>query len=391
MRAPLLILAALVAPLGARAQTAEQAQALELEKLRARVAGEIQLAAYDLLDQLVYEWTQAPPFGEATPVFVADVTVPVGLGTGLGGLMENHLAALLLANPSSGVTLSHCPACTAVMVHAGREGTIISRGLDNPEALAKVGGAEGRYGLYLDLAAEGAWLVLRARITRLTPDLPIVYSRTISSAVGTPSLLRDTHSLKSAAEARREYLDAINDRGPFRVPIGFGVRSFEAGEDTQVVPAPVAYLQTGFDVALSQARAWTSRFLIGFAWLPEAYTGFTVQARLSRLLSGTQHSLTGPDVYLFLGGAVMYLDGAAIAPFTLDNADQVLRAEAGRTETRAVFGGVHLGLELELGNRISAAVFLENLPSYNDSGRIGSVLDFGLEFHSFGTEVTLCF
>ena len=84
-------------------------------------------------------------------------------------------------------------------------------------------------------------------------------------------------------------------------------------------------------------------------------------------------------------------DISAIAPFTLDNADQVLRSEAGRTETRAVFGGVHLGLELELGNRISAAVFLENLPSYNDSGRIGSVLDFFLEFHSFGTEVTLCF
>lgn len=387
----LVVLGVCCAPAPALAATAEEAQAIELDKLRAQVANQVQLATYDLLDELVYHWTQSPPFGAPTPVFLAGLTVPVGMGTGLEGLLENHLAALLLANPNTRVTLSHCPACTAVVVHSGAKGTVVSRGLDNPEALARIGGTGGRHGLYVDVAAEGAWLVLRARITQLTPDLPIVWSRTLSSAVGTPSLLRQPEALKSAAAARREYLDALNDRGPFAVPVRFTVRAYELGASSSASPPPIIWLQTGFEVALTQARAWTAGVVLGYSWLPDAYDGFMAQARMSRLLSGSEHSLTGPDIYLFIGGALMSLDGPAIAPFRTDNFDQILMEAQGSTSTRATFGALHLGLEFRVGNRIGASVFLENMPAYNDSEQIGVFVESVIDFHSFGSEVTFWF
>ena len=388
-----LLLLALLQATPALADPAEDAQLAELEKLRGQIAGEVQLAVYDLLDELVYGWTQSPPFAEETPVFVADVTVPVGLGTGLAGLVENHLAALLLHNPGTRVVLSHCPSCSAVLVHSGPKGTIVSRGLDNPEALARIGGPGGRHGLHLDVSAEGAWLVLRARITRLTPELPIVWSRTLSSEAGTPSLLRGPDGLKSAAEARREHLDALENRPPFTIPIRFSVRTYTAGYAASAIPPPpVIWLQTGFELALSQARAWTASAVLGYAWLPDAYDGFMVQARMSRLISGAARSLTGSDVYLFLGAALMTLDGPTIAPLGVEDSEQLLRQLAQTTSVRATFGAFHLGLEARVGSRIGASVFLENMPAYNGSDQIGIFFENGfIDFHSLGAEVVFCF
>lgn len=374
------------------ADPTDDAQQRALEALRRKVANQLQLSAYDLLDELVYTLKRTPPFDGPTPVFLADLTVPIGLGTGLEGLLENHLASLLLANPDARITLSHCPSCTALTLHAGPRGTVVARGLDNPEALAKIGGAEGRYGLYLDFAAEGAWLVLRARITRLTPDLPIVWSHTLSSAAGTASLLREPTALKSADAARAEYLAALNDRRPFLVPIRFALRSYEISDQSGTAPPPVLWLQSGFEFALTQARAWNASLILGYAWLPDAYDGVMAQTRLSRLISGSERSLTGPDLYLFLGGAIMTLDGPAIAPFTTDNFDQLRRQAAADLSQRATFGAFHLGLELRIGDRMGAAIFVETMPAYFDTDRIGTFLSNDLiEIHSFGTEVALWF
>lgn len=376
----------------AQANPVEDAQRRALEDLRRRVANQVQLSAYDMLDQLVYEMTQAPPFDQPTLVFLADMTVPIGLGTGLEGLLENHLSSVLLGNPSSRLTLAHCPSCTAMVLQSGPAGTIVSRGLDNPEALAKLGGAEGRHGLYIDFAAEGAWLVLRARITKLTPDLPIVWSKTLTSAAGAPSLLRQPTALKSAADARQEYLDALNDRRPIAVPIRFTLRSYEISDDSGTAPPPVLWLQSGFEFALTQAHEWLASLVLGFAWLPEAYDGVMIQARMSRLISGTERSLTAPDLYLFLGGALMTLNGPAIAPFATDNFDQLRQQAQGSLDTRATFGGLHLGFELRVGNRLGASVFLENMPAYNGTTRMGTFLSNDIiEFHSFGAEVSLWF
>ncbi len=396
MKTRVLLVWLLLAPwLAARAVSpVEEAQLVELDRLRAQVAGEVQLSAYDLVDEMVVGWKTDPVFDQPTPVVLAGVTVPVGLGTGMAALLENHVAAVLAENPSTNIQLVHCPTCTAVVVHSGPEATVISRGIDDPAVIEQLGSASGKHALFVDIEAEGTWLVLRARLTRLTPDLPIVWSRTIASSAGTPALLRQPNDLKTAAEARQEYLAALRARGPITVPVRFAVRTFaEPANSGRIAAPPFIWLQTGVELGASDARAWTASLLLGYSFIPDAYQGLMGQARISRLLTGRARSLTHPDLYLFVGTAVIAVWGPATAPFQGDvlTADDLLAALAGDAP-RTTLGAVHFGLDLRLGNRIGLSAFLETLPARNHSENFGDyirVLDIG--FQSFGTEVTFCF
>ncbi|MFY0570267.1 hypothetical protein ACN28E_41485 [Archangium lansingense] len=375
-----------------------EAQRAQMEKLRAEVAGQIQLQAYDLLDELVYGWTRQPVFELETPVVLADVTVPVGFGSGLAALIENHFADLVVKNPRTRLTLAHCPQCTAVMVHSGSKGTIVSRGVDQPEALAAAGALSGaRHAIFLDFEAEGSALVLRARITSLEPALPIIHARTLSTSTSSPALLRSGDQLKSAAEARKEYLDALQGRGVFTVPLRMAVRSYGSPPDTGTVAAmPFIWLQAGTEVALTQARAWTGTFSVGVTWMPQLHTGFMAQARISRLLTGSVASLTRPDLYVFLGGSVISIHGQGARVFqneVLNLEDVLTNIPELLVEPHATFAAFPIGLELRVGNRIGASVFLESAPALNDAPSVGTYLNLLdlLKFHTLGAEVTFCF
>jgi hypothetical protein len=355
----------------------EQARIDEVERVRAEVGDQIQLWAYDLIDELVYGWTQEPAFDRPTPVVLAGVGVPVGLGTGLQALVENHLNAVLAQNPNANLQLVHCPTCTAVVVRSGPEGTVVSRGIDDPAVLAELGAATGQHALFVDIEAEGALLVLRARLTRLTPDLPIVWSHTLTTSASSPALLRQADRLKSAEQAREEYLGALRDRGPITVPVRFGVRSYARSDDPQAgqPPPPFLWLQTGVEIGTTEARAWTASLIAGYAFIPEAYQGIMAQARLNRLVTGRARSQTRPDLYAFTGAAVMHVWGPATATFPEPS-----------------FGGLQAGLDLRLGNRLGMAAFLETLPSLRNSANLGDhVRVLGVGFQSLGTEVTVCF
>jgi hypothetical protein len=395
----MLLCAAAAAPCGAaRAQSpaVREAQRAQLETLRAEVAAQLQLQAYDLLDELVYGWTQQPVFPVETPVVLADVTSPVGFGTGLDALVENHFASLVIQNRRSNVLLAHCPTCTAVVVHSGAKGTVVSRGVDDPEALAKLGGLAGsRHALFLDFEAEGAALVLRARITTLEPALPIVYARTLTTSTSSAALLRTGDRLKSAAEARQEYLDALEKRGIFLVPLRVGVRLYAGPEqgNSPVAAPPFAWLQLGAEAALTQSRAWTASFSVGGSWAPELHTAWLAQARMSRLLSGPITSLTRPDLYGFVGGSVISVHGQSARIFQQQvptMADIV--ANVGRTDFRATFAAFQLGLEMRVKNRIGLGAYLETVPAMADAQGIDDFLDFGvIAFQTFGMEVGFWF
>jgi len=395
--APLFLLSLLLGLLApARASDAlEAAREAELDRARAEVAGEIQLYAYDLVDELVYGWVQEPVFESPTPVILAGVTVPVGLGTGLKALLENHIAGVLTANPDSHVELVHCPACTAVVVHSGPEGTVISRGVDDPAALEKLGSETGRHALFIDVEAEGAWLVLRARITRLTPELPIVWSHTIASSTSSAALLRQPHDLKSAAEARAEYVDALHDRGPITIPLRFTIRSYAQPEGfaTGIAPPPFLWLQTGVEMGSTGARAWTTSLIMGYSFIPQAYQGVMGQARISRLVNRRVRSLTRPNLYIFAGAAAISVWGPATAPFQ-DRAltsDDILAADEGKGP-RTAFGAYHYGFDLRVGNRVGFGGFLEALPALRGSANLGEYVRFaGVIYQPIGTEVTFCF
>jgi len=396
VRSALLSLAFALLPVSALAEepTVTEARRAQLESLRAQVAGQIQLQAYDLLDELVFSWLEQPVFALDTPVVLADVSVPVGFGSGLQALIENHFAALVVKNPRTRVLLAHCPQCTSVVVHSGAKGTIISRGVDEPEALSTAGALSGsRHALFLDFEVEGAALVLRARITALEPALPIVYAKTLSTSTSSAALLRTADRLKSATEARQEYLDALQGRSLYLVPVRIGVRSYAAGSGQSIAIPPFLWLQVGAEAPLTQARAWTGSLSLGVSWMPQLHVGWMVQGRISRLLSGSVTSLTRPDLYGFVGGSVLSIHGLSALVFQ----DQVLdlrdvTSQLLGVDPQALFGAVQLGLELRIKNRMGASVFVESLPSMNNAPSIGRYVDLGpLQLHSLGVEVSFCF
>ncbi len=365
----------------------------KVEALRADVAGEIQLQAYDLLDELVFGWNEQPVFATDTPVVLADVSVPVGFGSGLQALVETHFAALIVKNPRTRIRLSHCPECTSVVVHSGAKGTVISRGVQAPETLPKAGAAaSSRHALFLDFEAEGVSLVLRARITRLDADLLIVHAKVLSTSTATPALLRSGENLKSGTQARQEYLDALHGRSVFVVPLTIGVRSY-ATRNTPVSAPPFVWLSFGVETALTQKRAWLGSFTAGATWAPELHVGWMAQARAARLLSGSESSLTRPDLYGFIGASVISIYGNNAAAFTQGEPNIAnLISLARGNEPQAIFAAFSLGLEMRVKNRIALGAFLEAMPTMTKVGAIGEYLDLGVvSFQTLGVQASFCF
>jgi hypothetical protein len=389
-----LVLFFVLAPFAARAADVQvqDAQEEELEEVRADVTAQIQLQAYDLLDELVYGWLQQPIFTVDTPVVLADVTVPVGFNSGLQALVENHFVSLITKNPRTHVQLSHCPQCMELVVHSGAKGTVVARGVDEPDALSAAGLASGaKHALFLDFEAEGNALVLRARVTALEPALPIKYAKTLSTTTANAALLRSGDKLKSAADARKEYLDILEGKGLLLVPIRIGVRAYQPGSSATVGTEPFVWLEAGVEAALSQARAWTANIEAGLSWTPQLHVAWMAQGRVARLISGSVSSLTHPDLYFFLGAGVLSVYGRSALMFggQVPSISDVLSQQG--QEANAIVGFWHFGLELRVKNRMSVIGFLESAPVLNSSN-LGSFMDLGaVKFHTLGFEVSFCF
>lgn len=371
--------------------TPDEVRMAQLERLRAEIANQIQLQAFDLVDELVFTWLSDAPFDAPTAVVLADVTGPVGYGSGFDAMVENHVAQVLVKNPKSNVTLVHCPACMARTVHSDATGTRIGRGVDLPKALAQVRGkGRARYALFLDFETEGTALVLRARITQLSDALPIVHARTLTTTMSSAALLREPGHLKSAAEARKEYMDILAGRGIYKLPLRLSLSAFAPGEDAALaLPIPIPWLQMGAEMALRDARDWTASLVIGGTWVPEVHTGAMAMVRINRLITGNRYSLTTPNVYLFGGVNLAILQGQtalALAPTqdppVTDYANQI-----------TAYPGFQVGLEVRVNNRIGASVFAESNPSLDGAQNVGNwtpALGF-IRMHSIGGEVSFTF
>lgn len=391
------LLAAFAMPAHADPTGADELQRAQLEKLRAQMANELHLQAFDLVDELVYSWMEHPPFATDTPVVIADVTVPLGYGSGLEALIENHLVDDLLQHKESRVVLAACPACRAVTVHSEQKSTVISRGVDQPEVLKAVGASTGaQHALFLDFEAEGSALVLRASITALTPTLPIVYARTLSTSTSSAALLRTADHLVSADQAKKEYLDAVQQRGPVVIPVRFSITQFAAPSEGTggIAPLPLIWLQSGAEMSINSSRDWTGSLALGGTWIPQLYSGLMVQARVGRLISGSAASLTQPNLYLWGGGSLITVNGptALLLRDTTPTIADLIAAAAGLTFQTVTYPALETGLDLRIGNRVGAGFFIETTPTLGNAPSIGRWLDFGiLQIHAIGGEVSLCF
>lgn len=391
--APLLL--ALVLALPATAQeraadpTPEETRRAQLERLRAEMTKQIHLQANDLVDELVFGWRSSPPFEGPTAVVLADVIAPLSYGSGFESLVENHLARVLLANPETNVQLAHCPSCTALVVHSDATGTVISRGVDQPDALARLRGDSGAaHALFLDFEAEGTALVLRARVTKLEGALPIVHARTLSTRTQGAALLRSSSPLVSSEEAREEYLAVLEQRGPFTVPVRLALHTFAPSNDGSFqIPLPVPWVHVGVEYAIDSARAWTGGLSLGGTFIPTVQAGALVQARVARLLTGSEISLTHPNLYGFVGVGLAVLQG--------DTASILNDTPAGDLGPVASYFSLQTGLELRVSRRIGASFFVESMPTLWQHDFVGNYLNDGplgfIQLNSVGVEATFAF
>ena len=349
--------------------TVDEENRAKVELLRAEIANQVQLHAFDLLDELVFSWKEAPPFASSTLVILADVVAPVSYGSGFEALIENHIAQLLIANAEANMALAHCPACHALLVHSGESGTVISRGVDQPKSLAKLRGQSGaEYALFLDFEAEGTSLVLRARVTRLDDELRIVYARTMTTRLSPAPLLRKSSRLVSAEQAREDYEALLDGRGPIAIPVRMVLSAFAPNTDGLGFPIPIPWLQAGAELSLGQARAWTGSLMVGATFLPQFQSGIMVQARFHRLLTGSSYSLTSPNLYASVGVALAGLAGpgaALLVPVSENPITNLLGSFA-------TYPSVQAGLELRFNQRISACVIIESMPTLWTSDNVGN-------------------
>ncbi|HYO68458.1 MAG TPA: hypothetical protein VEU33_20485, partial [Archangium sp.] len=95
-------------------------------------------------------------------------------------------------------------------------------------------------------------------------------------------------------------------------------------------------------------------------------------------------------------GSVISIHGQGAQVFqseVLNLEDVLSNIPALGVEPHATFAAFPLGLELRVGNRIAASVFLESAPALDNAPSIGTHLNLLglLKFHTMGAEVTFCF
>lgn len=401
---PALIVAVLLSTTVAQAQgiegvSNEDLQAARAEALRRQMGNALRLRAADLLDELVYGWTREAPFAVDTPVIVGDLTVPLGFGSGLEALLENHLSGLVLKHPETRVRLAYCPSCAQLVVHSDKRGTIISRGIDQPGALDALGREAGAgHALFIDVEAEGSALVLRATITALDDARTIVWTRTLSSSTSSGALLRAGDKLVSAEQARSEYLDALQQRGPVTIPVKLSLVQFAPpSQDTGIGGigmVPILWLQSGAELAINHARDWTGSIVVGGTFVPQLYNGLMLEARVNRLLTGAAISLTQPNLYVFASGSLSTLNGPAALVLRDDvpNVADLLASLTGATVQSTTWPALGAGLDLRIGQRVGIVLHAQWTPTLGGSPGVGRWLDYGvLQVHTIGGEVTLWF
>jgi len=375
-----------------QAQDPTETQEAGAERLRAQVASQVQLVAASLLDELVFQWNEAPPFEANTPVVLGGLSVPYGLGTGLEALLENHLYELLLRQPRAHLKPVHCPACTGMVVQSKPEGTVLARGFELPGALARIApNPNVKHVLFLDFEAEGSNLVLRAKLTALEEGLPIVAAKTVTTSTAAPALLRDPRNLKSASEARREYTDLLRGRDRFFFPVRATARIYASPKDG-AAPSPFVWFDVGAETFFTQEQQWGGGVSLGLTSLRGLHEGWSVGAHAVRLVSGATRSLTRPDVYLVAGGSILDMKGQNVRPFLRDPTSAAeLKNQLDGKEPRATVATWRVGMELRIKNRFSAMLFGEAVPTANNKA-LGSYVSLGpMSIRCVGLEAGLWF
>jgi hypothetical protein len=340
--------------------------------------------AADLTDELVYAWQASRPTPARAQVVLAEVVAPVGLDERFGVMVENRLFELLRRNPQIDVDLVHCAICTRLIAKSNPQGTILSRGIDQPEVLADlVRQYPDRLALSLAFEAEDRELVLRAELFELAGAQRIVWAKTFATSLAARRTLREATPLVSLEAARAEQQRLIARQDPLEASTRVVVRTFNTASSAPIAAAPLPFAEFSFEAVPLPAKRLRAAFTLGFTSIKDSLEAFTVGGHLARLVLREAPSLTSPDLYLFLGMHYLRMRGPGALPFAEKQPDLDTFRNV-QHEPRASLVAYRLGLETHVKFRLGALAFLEYSPQLKDNQSIETTRLLGIPYQAYG-------
>ncbi len=326
---------------------------------------DIRLMGADLIDELIYEWKKKSPATDPLNLVLAEIIAPVGLDDRFQLEVENRLYEVLRLNPDLPISLVHCSLCSRMVAKSTPKGTIITRGIDQMDALQELEKQmPGRTALALHFEAVGRELQLRARIFQLTPPQKIVWAKTLSTSMSARRALQDPTRIVGLDEARKEQNDIIAGRSTLSWTTRPVLRMFNSA-NSAIQVAPLPFFEQSVESQLLPAKTVTSALTFGFSSLKDSLEAWTVGGHVAKLLG--EPSLTQPDLFMFLGVHYIRMRGATAAVFSADGENFFLQGIRPGAEPKASLVAFRLGLEVHVKYRLGMLAFLENIPLLNES------------------------
>jgi len=355
-----------------------------VERARGVVALKLHLMAADLLDELIFRWSQNPPLGVPSKVVLMNIQNPMGLNAEFSTFLENHLFQLLIHNPSSFIIPTHCDSCNVLTAYSNADQTVITRGAKIPHIMTAENNAI--YALYLDFNLERQNLVLRSRLVSLAEEGKIVHAESLTTNSSNPPSLRNPEKLVSVASQREEYENILRRSERARMSMGMKLTLFNFQDDTIIMP-PLPWFLVGIDVFPSENRDWYMNLSLGFTSIPGEANGNSFETRYGSRISPTRSNLVQPEVFWNL--ALGYFEVKGNAARTLTAAGRQTSGEflaaLNSEDHKPVFGTgtVSLGVEVQLARMSRVGLFIGQMVQVRNSEQ------FAENYHFYGIEMGL--
>lgn len=356
------------------------------------ILADIRLMGADLVDEMVYQWQEAPPLGglgNPAPLVLVGVQAPLGLDVRFKELVENRLFELLRQNPKIQVNLAYCGPCRQWVAKSNPTGTVLAWAIDQPEVLQDLMAATPeRYGLVLNFESEAHDLVLRAQIFTLGGNQKILWAKTIATASTARRVLRDETPLISLSAAKKQQDDILNRHDPLEVTSRIAVRIFRPGSDASQTALPLPFLEQSFEVVPLPQRNLRSAITFGFTSIQESLSGWSVGGHLAGLILRDRPSLVNPDLYWLFGAHYIRLRGPGAAAFGAKQLDIDTIRNIQR-EPKATLVSWRLGIEAHIKHRLGFLLFLEDLPILKKNEAFDQDYFLGIPYLAYGFGVLI--
>ncbi len=344
---------------------------------------DIRFMAADLIDEMVYQWLKEPPALPPTLLTLAEISAPIGVDSRFNDLVENRLYELVQKNPELKVSLIHCSACQQLVATSNSSRTIISRGIDQPEALAELlKVSPNTMGLSLFFEAREREVVLLAQVYELSPPQKLLWSKRLSTVMGTREALRETRPLVSLADARQMQNQILHGREPLKLVSRLHIHNFQSATDMGSLQ-PLLFAEQSLESEILPLRQKRVGLSVGLTSIRDSFSGWTLGGRYASLMFRDTPSLIHPDLYWFAGLQYIRLQGLGAAVFAEEQID-VAKLLKENEDPKVSLTAYQLGFEALIKHRFGLSVYVEYLPALSRS-QIVAQDSFLLPYHGIGT------